>query len=270
MNPTALDQPALDTSGIHPALRSFADECSAVAVRIMAYLCGLAVLSVIAVDLLSAVPVAANAAMPALPGWTQASRPHPAFTISKLDLADRTDAYEILRHPEGGRKDILRWATAAHEAPTAEIEIYRPGGELDAFAAPDADIAARMTGQGSGEIEPAGIIDTKFGRVTLLRLSGAALPGKQACLGFAKSFEAPNLRISGWSCQASSLAAQRAFLGCTLNRLTLLSAGNDPKMAELFARAELRRDTCTTTTTAAASWIASGEAPPLRGRLQQD
>lgn len=270
MNPIVLDQPALNTSGIHPALRNFADECNAVAVRIMAYVCGLAVLAVIAVDLFSAVPVEANAGTPSLPGWTPASRPHPAFAISKLDLADKTDAYEILRHPEGGRKDILRWAATAGEAPTAEIEIYRPGGELDAFAAPDANIATRMARPSTGEVEPAGVIDTKFGRVALLRLSGAALPGKQACLGFAKTFAAPNITISGWSCQANSLAAQKAFLGCTLNRLTLLSAGNDPKMAELFARAELKRDTCNTTTATSANWIASSEAPPLRGRLMQD
>ncbi|CAN5238954.1 hypothetical protein BH10PSE10_BH10PSE10_09270 [soil metagenome] len=278
MSPIVLDQPALNIAGIHPALRSFADECSAVAVRIMAYLCGLAVLAVIAVDLISAVPVAASAGAPPAPSWVPASRPHPAFAISKLDLSDRPEAYEILRHPEGGRRDILRWAANAGETPTAEIEIYRPGGELDAFTAPDADIAPRMAGQGMGdtarEVEPAGVIDTKFGRVTLLRLSGVVLPGKQACLGFAKSFTTPSVTISGWSCQASSLAAQRAFLGCTLNRLTLLSAGNDPKMAELFARAELKRDTCNMTTTAVstttANWIASGDTPLLRGRLLPD
>lgn len=274
MSPIVLDQPALNTSGIHPALRSFADECSAVLVRVMAYLCGLAVLAVITVDLFSAMPVEANAGMPAARGWTPASRPHPAFAISKLDLSDRTEAYEILRHPEGGRKDILRWAAGSAEAPTSEIEIYRPGGELDAFAAPAAGIAGRMAGpevSGAPEIEPAGIIDTKFGRIALLRLSGAVSPDKQACLGFAKTFITPHLTISGWSCQAASLAAQRAFLGCTLNRLTLLSAGNDPKVAELFARAELKRDTCNTTTaTTAANWIASGEAPMLRGQLIPD
>lgn len=274
MSPIILDQPVPNTSGIHPALRNFADECSAVAVRIMAYVCGLAVLTVIAVDLVSAVPVTANAGVPMVPGWIPASRPHPAFAISKLDLSDRTDAYEILRHPEGGRRDILRWAASAGEAPTAEIEIYRPGGELDAFTAPDADIAARIAGQGARstapEVEPAGVVDTKFGRVSLLRLSGTDLPGKQACLGFAKAFTAPNITISGWSCQAASLAAQRAFLGCTLNRLTLLSAGNDPKMAELFARAELKRDTCSTTATVPTGWIASADTPPLRGRLMQN
>lgn len=264
MNPTVLDQPAPNNSGIHPALRSFADECGAVAVRLLAYVSGLAVLAVVAVDLLSAVPVAANIATPAVPGWTPASRPHPAFAISKLDLSDRTEAYEILRHPDGGRKDILRWAAHAGETPTAEIEIYRPGGELDAFAAADADIAARMAQHGSSDIEPAGVIDTKFGSIALLRFSGTAPPGKQACLGFVKNFAAPTVRISGWSCQAGSLPGQRAFVGCTLNRLILLSAGNDPGMAELFARAELRRDTCTMTTTSATNWIASHEAPPLR------
>lgn len=274
MNPILLDQPLPSTSGIHPALRSFADECSAVAVRIFAYICGLAVLAVIAVDLVSAVPVAANTGdlvLPAQPSWVPASRPHPAFAISKLDLSDKTNAYEILRHPEGGRRDILRWAAHAGEAPTAEIEIYRAGGELDAFAAADADIAARMAGGRPAEVEPAGFVDTKFGPVSLLRFSGAALPGRQDCLGFVKTFSSPSVRISGWSCQADSLAAQRAFLGCTLNRLTLLSAGNDPKIAELFARAELRRDSCTTTTTtASANWIVSGDAPQLRGPLTQD
>lgn len=267
MSPIILDQPALNTSGIHPALRSFADECSAVAVRILAYVSGLAVLAVITADLFAAVPVAANTEMPTLRGWAPASRPHPAFAISRLDLSNQTNAYEILRHPDGGRKDTLRWAAEAADAPTAEIEIYRPGGELDAFTATDAGIPARMGRGDAGEMEPAGIIDTKFGPVTLLRFSGASDPKQQSCLGFAKIFEGPNVRISGWSCQAPSLAAQRAFLGCTLNRLTLLSAGNDPKIAEMFARAELKRDTCNPAMAASASWIASSEAPQLRGRL---
>jgi hypothetical protein len=279
MNPTALDHPLPNTSGIHPALRSFADECSAVAVRILAYICGLAVLTVVAVDMFGATPLAASTGTPISAGWIPASRPHPAFAVSKLDLSDRPDAYEILRHPQGGRKDILRWALTATEAPTAEVEVYRPGAELDGFASADADVAARMAGHQAGgvtsDFEPAGVVDTKFGRVTLLRLSGAALPGKQACLGFVKSFTAPNLRISGWACQADTLAGQRAFLGCTLNRLTLLSAGNDPKMAELFAHAELKRDTCNTMTMtsekwASTNWIATRDAPPLRGGLMHD
>jgi hypothetical protein len=54
-----------------------------------------------------------------------------------------------------------------------------------------------------------------------------------------------------------------------LNRLTLLSAGNDPKLAELFARAELRRGSCATAATSASSanWVTETENPQLRGGL---
>ena len=266
------DQPALDRSGVHPALLTFADECNAVFVRILAYVCGLAVLATIGVDLFASVPVGAANQPPPAPGWAQASRPHPAFAISQLDLAGRTDAYEIIRHPDGGRKDILRWAASASELPTAEIEIYRPGTEIDAFASADIDLALRMGMRNAGEAETAGVIDTKFGPVPLFRFGGGDLergrsPKPSACMGFAKSFDNPKLRISGWSCQGDSPAAQRAHLSCTLNRLTLLSAGNDPKIAELFAHAELRRAGCVAGKATAADWVSGPQEPSLRGRI---
>lgn len=266
MSPMALDQPAPNSSAIHPALRSFADECRAVFVRVLAYVSGLAVLAVIVADLISVPPVSATAVPIAAPGWAHASRPHPAFAISKLDLSDRTDAYEILRHPDGGRKDTLRWAVTATESPTAEVEIYRPGTELGAFAAPEADIAARMGLTHAMEAEAAGILDTKFGPVALYRFSGSGAKA-QTCLGFAKAFEQPRVRLSGWSCQAETASAQRVFLACTLNRLILLSAGNDPKLAELFARAELKRAGCAAPTAAATEWLTGPQEPLLRGRI---
>jgi hypothetical protein len=263
MSPIVLDQPLPQMSGVHPSLRSFADECSAVFVRLLAYICGLAVLATIAVDLFAAVPSMAVMPQAPLPGWSPASRPHPAFAISQLDLTGRTDAYEILRHPDGGRKDILRWAFTVAESPTSEIEIYRTGNEVDAFAAPDADLAARMGT--AGEAETAGVIDTKFGPIAILRFGGQESTKAHSCMGFAKFFGVPKIRISGWSCQGDSPAAQRAHLACTLNRLTLLSAGNDPRIAELFARAELKRAGCPTALTPGSEWIAAAQEPQLRG-----
>lgn len=264
MSPIAVDQ-VPDTHAIHPVLRSFALRRREVIVRLMAYCSGLAVLATILADLLSVAPAGTEAVRPSLRGWTPASRPHPAFAVSHLDLAKKTESYDILRHPQGGRKDILRWSGGTDEPPIAEIEIYRPGNELGAFAAADADLGPRMGLAGQGEAQTAGVIDTKFGPVDLLRF-GAAPAANQACLGFVKTFDAPKVRLSGWSCHASSAGAQRIFLGCALNRLTLLSAGNDPKMAELFARAELRRSNCT----AAASstdWATGPQEPVLRGSI---
>jgi hypothetical protein len=52
-----------------------------------------------------------------------------------------------------------------------------------------------------------------------------------------------------------------------LNRLTLLASGNEPKLAELFARAELKRGSCTNAATVSADWVMGAENPRLRGPL---
>jgi hypothetical protein len=77
------------------------------------------------------------------------------------------------------------------------------------------------------------------------------------------------LWISGWSCQGETLPARRAAIGCILSRLILLTAGNDPKLAELFARAELRRADCAATAApvTSADWVTGAQDPRLRGSL---
>jgi hypothetical protein len=122
--------------------------------------------------------------------------------------------------------------------------------------------------QGPNRLETAGVIGSKFGPVALLRLPGNA-SGPKSCLGFIKQFGEPLLRISGWTCQGDGLPARRAAIGCMLNRLTLLSAGNEPKLAELFARAELKRGDCTAATlsTTSVDWVTGTENPRLRGAM---
>ena len=119
-----------------------------------------------------------------------------------------------------------------------------------------------MEPAGGRELEAAGVIDIKFGAVTLLRHPGDA-DGARSCLGSIKRLDEPNLQISGWSCQGGALPAGRAAIGCILNRLILLTAGNEPILAELFARAELKRGSCAASATSAASgdWVSGAEPP---------
>jgi hypothetical protein len=65
------------------------------------------------------------------------------------------------------------------------------------------------------------------------------------------------------------LPARRAAIGYILNRLILLTAGNEPILAELFARAELKRGNCAASATSAASgdWVTGTEKPRLRGTI---
>ncbi|QOZ30614.1 hypothetical protein [Bradyrhizobium sp. CCBAU 53421] len=247
------------------ALTSFVDEVYATLSGLFAYAAVLALFVVLGTHLWKQLPDATATAAPAAPtGWSLAARPAPAFAISKLDPRDKTEAYEVLRHPEGGRKDVFRW-TDADGVPVAELEIYRPGGEAAGPAV--TEIAARLDPGGVRELEAAGIVDSKFGSVTLLR--PARQDGSRACLGFLEQADAPDLRISGWTCQGASLPAQRAAIVCMLNRLTLLAAGNDPRLAALFAHAELRRTDCVTSGPPAlsADWVMGSANPRLRGAL---
>ena len=113
---------------------------------------------------------------------------------------------------------------------------------------------------------PAGVIETKFGAVALVGFSVEVSGKPQSCIGFAHNFEMPRLQISGWSCQANNPQMQRQAVACALDRLTMLSAGNDPKMAELFARAELKRAGCSHSSPASADWVTATHEQTLRGR----
>jgi hypothetical protein len=252
---------------IHPALTSFADECCATLARLLVYVGTLALLAIVGLHLWDQLPLDEASEPAARPGWAAASRAHPAFAVSQFDLPGKTETYEILRHPEGGRKDVLHWA-AEGERPVAELEIYRPGGEIGPSGPAIAELAARMDRNGERELESAGVIDSKFGAVTLLRLAGGT-DGARSCLGFIKRLGEPNLQLSGWSCQGDSLPARRTAIGCMLSRLMLLTAGNDSKLAELFAHAELKRGSCAPAATAgpSADWVTGAENPPLRGTL---
>ena len=249
---------SLFSAKIHPALTSFADEVCATVARLLAYMGTLALLGILTIhgwdqlqDLLADEPAAR-------PGWSIADRSYPAFAVAVADSRDKSASYAILRHPGGGRKDILRWIGADKLA--AELEIYRPGAEFDPAAG--AGLAARMGGILG--LETSGLLDSKFGAIALLRQTGRA--DMASCLGFFKRIDDPALQMSGFSCQGDGLPARRAAIGCMLDRLTLLTSGNEPRLAELFAHAELKRGFCAPASPMA-DWMTSAENPQLRGAL---
>jgi hypothetical protein len=91
------------TGRIHPALSSFFDEFCATLARLVAYVCTLALLFIVGVSLWVQLPQDGTVGPANRTGWTVAGRSTPAFATSQLDLAYRTRAYQILRHPDEGR-----------------------------------------------------------------------------------------------------------------------------------------------------------------------
>jgi hypothetical protein len=231
--------------------------------RLFAYVGALVLFAILGLAALGQLPNLRDDEPALKPGWSVADRSPPAFALSKADSSEKAAAYTVLRHPEGGRRDVMRWASEA-DKPIAELEIYREGGEFDVARPATADLAVRLGLGTNTPLEQAGLIDTKFGPVVLFRPTGTT-QGMPSCLGYLKRSEEPALQISGFSCQDGTLPEQRAAIACTLNRLTLLTSGNGPKLAELFAHAELKRRSCTPL--GSSDWLLGAANAQLRGTL---
>ena len=258
-----------------PTLRRFAMECGAVATCLAAYMVAVALIAIggVAVvmqwnfdDSLAALHLDTVLGADAPhEGWRLAAHASPAFAVSQFDTAGATASYEVFLNAGEGRRDVLRWTNGRD--PVAGLRIDRPGAELTETATVAVLMEAGFHADGLDEAQAAGLVESKFGPVKLLSLIdrvGVAAP----CLGFTKVFASPSLRFEGWSCQGETTAAQRAAIACLLNRLVLLKAGNDAGLAELFARAELRRPDCGSgAVREVGDWIVSAQNPRLRGAL---
>ena len=230
---------------MHHVLRSWRDELPSNFVRLLAYLCAIALLSIAAARL-SQSPKAIAAITPMHESeWIEIERPFRAFALSIPEAADVPSAYAIRRHAHGGgRKDILELGDPDSTAPYLHVEVYRPGMEIHRFADAQVEIAESAAALGPVELKQVDQdLATKFGPLTVLLFSASKGTPRQ-CLGYVRAFDDPRLQLSGWFCQAGSEFIQQGTLACALDRLTLLAAGSEPKVGALFAQAERNRSYC--------------------------
>ncbi len=227
--------------------RTVPEDIEGTIVRLLAYMGGLLVLS-IAVAGFFRVPemVAAAPQSAPRPQWIEVERPHAAFELMLPEDGGSPTHYAILRREiDDGRKDVLTWGEAKGGGVYASVEIYRPGGAGERFIDAASEIAARIVSLPiTDDVKPAGVLDSKFGPVALVDFAIAGQAKPRRCLGFARPFNDPSLQIAGWYCNTGDEAVNRATLACAIDRLTILSAGGDGKVAELFARAEVKRTFC--------------------------
>jgi hypothetical protein len=229
---------------VHPALHSWREELPTKFVRLLAYLGGIAVLSIIAAQVFQSPPVMSAITPAHHSEWTEIERPFPAFALSIPEAADMPTSYVIRRHEGGGRKDILSLGEPDGAAPYLQVEIYRPGSETARFAEPRVEIAAAAATLGPAELREAGEeLSSKFGPLSIVAFETSKGP-RRHCLGFVRGYDEPRLQLSGWFCQGGPDFIERSTLACALDRLTLLSAGSEPRVGALFAQSELNRSFC--------------------------
>lgn len=230
---------------MHPALHSWRDDLPAAFVQGLAILSGLAVLSLFCAWIFQPPKTIGTTTPVHQSEWTEIARPFPAFALSIPEAADVPSGYVIRRHAEGGgRKDILTLGEPDSASPYLQVEIYRPGSEIRRFGGPKATIAANATALGPAALhrveEP---LNSKFGPLEIVAFETSKGTPRH-CLAFVRSYDDPRLQLSGWFCQGGADFIERSTLACALDRLTLLSAGSEPKVGALFAKVELNRSYC--------------------------
>lgn len=228
---------------MHPALYSWREQLPATIVRMLAYLGGIAVLSIAVAQIFQSRP-AMDAIKPAdLPQWTEVERPFPAFALSIPEAAGVPARYAIRHNREGGgRKDILSLGEPDQPAPYLQVEIYRPGSEIDRLPEPADAIAAGAVALAPAHVQREQPLDSKFGPLSIINFETSKGTPRH-CVGFVRTYDDPQLQLSGWFCQSGEFVA-RSMVACPLDRLMLLSAGSEPKVGALFAEAELHRSFC--------------------------
>ena len=222
---------------------------------------------------LQALPMAAGQG-----GWVMIGRPIALFGLESPEL-DKRSAYEARRSQDGQRReDVLSFGEFGDSRSflSLKFQVNRDAQAQKALAGAAQpfvitlvrESAARGLSVGrSGAATP---IETKFGTVETADIGLSDGMGGRACIAFRHLDAAAHLSFSGWWCGSETRPADRAQLVCLIDRIDLLSAGDDPELRANFARTELnRRQGCSVPRLAATgrkgSWLdPDAKAPPLR------
>jgi hypothetical protein len=232
---------------VRPATYSIPDDIRATLLRLIAYMGGLAAVAAAVASFFatpSDIVAALGSASAQRPAWSTVERPYPAFELLMPELAGSTYNYAIQRRAkDGARKDLLSFGQPADAGPYVMVEIYRPAVASDRFLDASSEIATRIVDYAvTDDVKPDGQIDSKFGSVPLVDFAVVTHNHERRCLGFARPFNQPTMQIAGWYCSAGREVVDRAMVACLLDRLTLVNG--DAKLAEMFARAEVKRTFC--------------------------
>jgi hypothetical protein len=233
---------------------------------------------ILANDLINRSPAAAPAPLPEQrPEWIEIVRPHGAFALNSPSLEGLDAQYVVRRHRlGGGRKDELTFGDPSALRPYVRVVLYRPGSE--GMAEPD-PLAAVVSVASQSAIdaelqETNRRLRTKFGTLPVVAMTVKNGADTRRCIATASAWSDPRLGLVAWWCNNGPELVPHGEFACLLDRLALMSAGGDDRLAEFFAQAELKRGSCgsygsfvSPTPKRPDDWIHAKARPPLRGRI---
>lgn len=189
-------------------------------------------------------PVQLSPASAPPPAWTPIARPLPIYGVKAPQLNGLPFALSARREADGTREDSLTFGAFEHEAaPHLRVVLQRslvPKPNEPSFFLDLVRRASEAAGLAvTRNTLPEGLA-TKFG---VMEAAEAVLSdtGERACLAFRFAHPDVGFRMAGWFCPAGGQPPDRQELACTMDRLTLVEAGNDEQLKNLFAQADRTR-----------------------------
>jgi hypothetical protein len=189
------------------------------------------------------VPVAAA---PAAPAWTDVIRPFTAYDVAGGAFGKLPMTYAARRDAAGtARQDTLTYGTPLPGEPFLRLMVYRRGAELVADATVFVDAARLAAGAGLAVTRSglASTLKTRFGAVEVAGVKVDRLQRSASCLAFrfVDPATAAVLQVTGLACGSDERPIDLATLACTIEKVDLVSAGDDEDLRAVFVAAERRR-----------------------------
>jgi hypothetical protein len=218
----------------------------------------------------------ARPAVETRPQWVEIVKPFQLYTISSSVFGNDPGRFSARRHTgDGGRIDALTYGAAEPgRGNWLRVEIHRHDAIVEAPIPFYAEIA-RQAGRANASLGKTGLpalVATRFGQFEMADVQVVIEDRHNACTGFRVSHAEPGLSIAGIACGTSARPLDRATVACALERLDLVSAGDDRKLGDFFAAAELKRSECSASRNVKAldrpGWLDPvAAAVPLKGSL---
>jgi hypothetical protein len=184
--------------------------------------------------------------------WQPIAKPHKVFALAAPEIEKLSQTYQAWRHMAMGLlEDRLGIGHFADGGMHAQMSVFRtfsssPHADASSFLTRsfylDLVRSSSQNGLGILRIARTEMMDAKFGSLETadILLSDGGI--ERSCLAYRHISTDSQLRFNGWLCGPTEQPVSRPILGCFIDRLTLMMAGEDKTLRQTFANAELKRN----------------------------
>lgn len=182
--------------------------------------------------------------------WQPVRRPIALYNIEAPDLDGTDRVHRVAGMGRHARQDVMSWQARPPRAspltrPAIHLVVERFENGAPAARPLYADLAARAAEEALSidRMAMPGEIVTKFGGMEVAETIISGDRGVLGCLAF-RRLDPIGLSVTGWYCGSQTRPADRVSLGCFIDRLDLIGAGQDVPLKRHFAQAERNRKAC--------------------------